>query len=36
MVAQGEGHGFYDPKNQAELYRRMEAFLGKYIGPATP
>ena len=32
MVAEGEGHGFYKPENRAELYRRMEAFLAKYIG----
>ena len=35
MVAQGEGHGFYKPENRAELYRRMEAFLAKYIGPGA-
>lgn len=35
MVGQGEGHGFYKPENRAELYRRMEAFLGKYIGPGA-
>ena len=35
MVAQGEGHGFYKPENRAELYRRMEAFLAKHIGPGT-
>lgn len=33
MVASGEGHGYYKPENRAELYKRMEAFLGKYIGP---
>lgn len=33
MIAQGEGHGFYKPENRAELYRRMEAFLSKHIGP---
>lgn len=33
MVASGEGHGFYKPENRAELYRRMEAFLDKHIGP---
>lgn len=27
-----EGHGFYDTENQAEVYRRMEAFFGKYLG----
>jgi dipeptidyl aminopeptidase/acylaminoacyl peptidase len=35
MVAKGEGHGFYKPENRAELYRRMEAFLDKHIGPGT-
>lgn len=35
MVAAGEGHGFYKPENRAELYRRMEAFLGKHIGPGA-
>jgi dipeptidyl aminopeptidase/acylaminoacyl peptidase len=33
MVVDGEGHGFYKPENRAKLYRRMEAFLDKYIGP---
>jgi dipeptidyl aminopeptidase/acylaminoacyl peptidase len=32
MVAPTEGHGFVKPENIAELYRRMEAFLDKYIG----
>ena len=27
-----EGHGFYDTENQAEVYRRLEAFFGKYLG----
>lgn len=27
QVVDGEGHGFYDPRNRAELYRRMEIFL---------
>lgn len=35
MVASDEGHGFYSPRNRAELYRRMEAFLGRYIGPGA-
>ena len=35
MVAKGEGHGFYKPENIAELYRRMEAFLNRYIGPGA-
>ena len=33
FLAAGEGHGFAKPENIAELYRRMEAFLDKYIGP---
>lgn len=33
MVVAGEGHGFYKPENRAELYRRIEAFLDKHIGP---
>lgn len=32
MLVDGEGHGFYNPKNVAELYRRMEVFLGNNIG----
>ena len=36
---EAEGHGFYKPENRAELYRRMDAFLSRYIGagavPAT-
>ena len=35
MVVQGEGHGFYKPENTAELYKRMEAFLNKHIGPGA-
>ncbi len=27
-----EGHGFYDTENQAEVYRRLETFFGKYLG----
>lgn len=33
MLGAGEGHGFANPENIAERYRRMEAFLNKYIGP---
>jgi len=33
FLAAGEGHGFEKPENRAELYRRLEEFLGKYIGP---
>lgn len=35
FVAAGEGHGFIKPENKAELYRRMEAFLNKHIGPGA-
>ncbi len=35
MVVQGEGHGFYKPENTAALYKRMEAFLAKHIGPGV-
>jgi dipeptidyl aminopeptidase/acylaminoacyl peptidase len=33
FVAKGEGHGFVKPETEAELYRRVAAFLDKYIGP---
>jgi dipeptidyl aminopeptidase/acylaminoacyl peptidase len=33
FLASAEGHGFVKPENIAELYRRMEKFLDKYIGP---
>jgi dipeptidyl aminopeptidase/acylaminoacyl peptidase len=33
FLGAGEGHGFSNPENIAEMYRRMEAFLDKYIGP---
>ena len=29
----GEGHGFYDEKNNIEFYNTLQAFLDKYIGP---
>lgn len=35
MVAAGEGHGFYSVQNRETLYKRMEAFLGKHIGPGA-
>jgi acylaminoacyl-peptidase len=35
MLKEKEGHGFYRPENRLELYQRMLAFLGKYIGPDT-
>jgi acylaminoacyl-peptidase len=36
MLKEKEAHGFYRPENRLELYERMLAFLGKYIGPDTP
>ena len=35
FLGTGEGHGFANPDNIAELYRRMEQFLDKYIGPGS-
>jgi len=35
FVVPGEGHGFVKPENVTELYKRMEAFLAKNIGPGT-
>ena len=32
LVKSEEGHGFYDPKNQHEVYKRMLEFLDKNIG----
>lgn len=32
MLAEGEGHGFYNPRNVAEFYRRLDAFLDRNIG----
>lgn len=31
----GEGHGFYDEKNNVEFYNRLQAFLEKNIGPGV-
>jgi dipeptidyl aminopeptidase/acylaminoacyl peptidase len=31
----GEGHGFYDEKNNVEFYNLLAAFLAKNIGPGT-
>jgi dipeptidyl aminopeptidase/acylaminoacyl peptidase len=31
----GEGHGFYDEKNNIEFYNRLQAFLEKNIGPGV-
>lgn len=33
LVVANEGHGFYKEANQAEAYRRMQAFLLKYNPP---
>jgi dipeptidyl aminopeptidase/acylaminoacyl peptidase len=30
LVKNGEGHGFYNERNQVEVYERMAAFLKKY------
>jgi dipeptidyl aminopeptidase/acylaminoacyl peptidase len=35
MSKPGEGHGFYDEKNNIELYTKLEDFIGKYIGPGA-
>ena len=35
FLGAGEGHGFSNPKNITELYNRIEAFLGKHIGPGA-
>ena len=32
MVAEGEGHGFRDMKNQKMFYEAMEKFLAEHIG----
>ena len=32
MMKSGEGHGFYNPKNQVELWEKMLKFLDKHIG----
>lgn len=33
-VVDGEGHGFYSPESQAELYRRLDAFLARSLNSA--
>lgn len=35
FLAAGEGHGFSNPDNTAQLYLKLEAFLAKYIGPGA-
>ena len=32
----GEGHGFFDEKNNVELYNKIQAFLAKNIGEGAP
>ncbi|SJZ63880.1 Dipeptidyl aminopeptidase/acylaminoacyl peptidase [Lysobacter spongiicola DSM 21749] len=34
IVADKEGHGFYDYDNQVDLYTKMEGFLDKHMGMA--
>jgi len=36
MVVEAEGHGFFNPANVAELYRRMETFLDKNLPVGAP
>ncbi len=31
----GEGHGFYDEKNNIEFYNRLQSFIAKNIGPGV-
>jgi len=31
----GEGHGFYDEKNNIEFYNTLQSFLDKNIGPGA-
>jgi dienelactone hydrolase len=33
MSKPGEGHGFYDVKNNIEFYTLLQTFIAKYIGP---
>ena len=35
LLVEGEGHGFYNPTNVADLYRRIAAFLDSNIGPGA-
>lgn len=35
LVVDQEGHGFYKPENRTELYRRLESFLSRHIGPQS-
>jgi dipeptidyl aminopeptidase/acylaminoacyl peptidase len=36
MLVDGEGHGFYNPKNLADLYRRIDSFLQSSLGADAP
>jgi dipeptidyl aminopeptidase/acylaminoacyl peptidase len=31
-----EGHGFRNPDNQIDMYRRLEAFFLKHLGSCGP
>jgi dipeptidyl aminopeptidase/acylaminoacyl peptidase len=35
FIAGGEGHGFVKPETRAELFKRVDAFLSKHIGPGA-
>jgi dipeptidyl aminopeptidase/acylaminoacyl peptidase len=35
LLIEGEGHGFYNPANVADLYKRIDAFLKESIGPGA-
>jgi dipeptidyl aminopeptidase/acylaminoacyl peptidase len=35
FLAPNEGHGFYDTANRTAFYEKLEAFLGKHIGPGA-
>lgn len=36
LVKEKEGHGFYNPENNVELWQRALAFLDQHIGKTTP
>lgn len=35
MSKPGEGHGFYDEKNNVEFLNKLQDFIGKHIGPGV-
>jgi dipeptidyl aminopeptidase/acylaminoacyl peptidase len=35
FLAPNEAHGFYDTANRTAFYEKLEAFLGKHIGPGA-